>query len=125
MISKSKGAIDMVMVNFSKSDAAQDMINIIMSEKNLSASQAVKYAINEKIYRKIVEAGYASIALMLWGHDDYDRKWKQLKNAFIEVDIDSTSSKLIDDIMERESVDFTTAITYFLLFTVETLGYHI
>lgn len=58
--------------------AAQDMIRIIMREKNLSAEDAVAFAVNRDMYQKILKAGYASIAFDLWGHDNPERVWDAL-----------------------------------------------
>lgn len=45
--------------------AEQDMIRIIMREKDLSAEDAVAFAVNRYIYQKIIKVGYASIAFGL------------------------------------------------------------
>lgn len=115
----------MIKIDLSKHSCAQDIVTIIMRDKNLSAEDALKYAINKTIYKNIIKAGYASIALDLWGHSDPEREWDVLESPIIQVEFDKLTQNLINDIMEKEDVDFETAISYFLLFTMEALGYHI
>ncbi|HCR83518.1 MAG TPA: hypothetical protein DIW07_08905 [Lachnospiraceae bacterium] len=115
----------MIKIDLSKHSGAQDMVAIIMRDKNLSAEDALKYAINKTMYQNIIKAGYASIALGLWGHADPEREWDVLESPIMQVEFDESTQNLINDIMEKEDVDFETAISYFLLFTMEALGYHI
>ena len=112
-------------LNFTNHPAAQDMINIIIKEKNLSASEALNYAINREMYRKVRDNGWASIALQLWGHDDFERIPTILDNPLINVEFDKLQERLIEDIAEKRDVDNETAISYFLLFVMESLDYHI
>lgn len=115
----------MIKLDFTKSLAAQDMISIIMRKKNLSEKEAVEYSINNNVYRKIVRVGYASIAFDLWGHDDPERKFTKLKNPIVDIEADSVKAHLITDIAKKENVDMETAVGYFLIFVMESLGYHI
>lgn len=112
-------------LNFKKHKAAQDMITLIEKDKCLSASDAIKFSINQDIHDKILNAGWASIALGLWGHGDPDREWNKMDNPSIEVEIEEDKLKLVDDIAQKEKVDIVTAVSYFLLFTMDALGYHI
>lgn len=61
--------------------AAQDMIRTIMRDKGLSSQDAVSFAVSPDIHQRILKAGYASIALGLWGHDDPERVWSTLSNS--------------------------------------------
>ena len=115
----------MKIINLTNQDAAQDMVTIIMAEKSLSAPEAIKFSINKTIFKNILKAGYASIALGLWGHDEPERDWDELDNPIIEVEFDTASEDLIGEVMKQEDVNFETAVAYFLLFTMEALGYHI
>lgn len=112
-------------LDFSNNLAAQDMINIIMKKENLSGKEAVEYAINYDMYGRIVRTGWASIAFDLWGHGDPERNWTKLKNPIIEIEVDSVKEHLITDITKKENVDTEMAIGYFLIFVMESLGYHI
>lgn len=105
--------------------AAQDMVRIIMREKSLSAKDAIDFAINREMHQEILRAGYASIALDLWGHDDPERKWDTLDEPILDIEFDNLRKRLIEDISERQGVDIETAICYFLIFTMDFLGYHI
>lgn len=105
--------------------AGQDMIRIVMRDKGMSAEEAVNFAINRNNYFQIVVEGWASIALGLWGHDDYERKWETLDEPVLEIELDDLKTRLIEDISEREEVDIETAACYFLIFTMEALGYHV
>lgn len=122
---KLQGDVIMKTINLTEQLAAQDMIQIVMAEKELSLEDAVRFSINRTIHQHILKAGYASIALELWGHDEPEREWQTLDNPIIEIDFDKLSQNLISDIVEKEKVNFETAVSYFLLFTMEALGYHI
>ena len=50
----------------------------------------------------------------LWGHDDPEREWKVLDEPIIKIEFDKPSQNLINDIMEKEEVDFETTVSYFL-----------
>ena len=112
-------------INFTERFDAQDMIKIVMDKKGLSAQESIKFSVNRSIHQHILKTGYASIALDLWGHDNPEREWVELDEPIIDIEFDKLSQNLINDIMEKEEVDFETAVTYFLLFTMEILGYHI
>lgn len=112
-------------LNFKNHKAAQDMITLIEKDKSLSASDAIKFSINQDIHDKILNTGWASIALGLWGHDDPDREWNKMKNPYIEVEIEENKLKLVNDIAKKEKVDIVTAVSYFLIFTMDSLHYHI
>ena len=104
--------------------AAQDMIVIIMQEKNVSADEAVAHALNDENYLAIVSVEWVKVALSLWGHEDWERKWNKL-NEVLEIEIDDHKEHLLKDIMEREEVSIEDAICYFLIFMMDSLGYHI
>lgn len=112
-------------LDFSNHLEAQDMIRIIEHDKSLSTKEAVYFSVNEKIYHAIIEAGWASIALSMWGHDDPERKWETMETPFLEIEFSENMHDLINKIIEREHVDIETAISYFLLFTMDSMGYHI
>jgi len=115
----------MMKLNLTENFAAQDMIRIVMKEKNLSVKEAIEFSINREMHQKILKEGYASIALDLWGHDDPEREWNVLDEPIFELDLDKLKENLIKDISEKEDVEAETAICYFLIFTMDFLGYHI
>ena len=107
-------------LDLNKNAAAQDMIRIIMRDKSMLPDEAVKFAINRQMHQKILQEGYASIAF-----DNPEREWDKLDNPIIEVDLDKLSTRLVEDIMEKEDVSAELAVCYFLIFTMDYLGYHI
>lgn len=115
----------MIKLNFKNNPAAQDMIRIVMKEKGLSAKEAIEFSVNREMHQKILEEGYASIAFDLWGHDNPGREWEVLDDSIINFEIDNLRERLIEDIIEKQKVDIETAICYFLIFTMDFLGYHI
>lgn len=115
----------MIVLNFKDNLAAQDMIRIIMREKGVSAKEAIEFSANREMHQKILKEGYASIALGLWGHDDPEREWDVLDEPVFELELDKLRERLVEDIAEKENVDVETAICYFLIFTMDFLGYHI
>ena len=112
-------------LNFSNHRAAQDMISIIEKDKGLSAVEAINFCINQEAYKRILETGWAAIALNLWGHDDPERVWSKMDNPHLDVEIVDNKKKLINDISFKEKIDIETTIGYFLIFTMEKMGYHI
>ena len=121
----STGVKSEMKLDLNKNAAAQDMIRIIMHDKSLLPDEAVKFAINRQMHQKILQEGYASIAFDLWGHDNPEREWDKLDNPTIQVDLDKLSTRLVEDIMEKEDVSAELAVCYFLIFTMDYLGYHI
>ena len=115
----------MIKLNFTEHEAAQDMIEIIKKEKELSTQDAILYAINDKNCKTILSTGWASMALDLWGHGDPDREWSNMAQSDVEVAMTDKNMELITKIMKKEEVDIETAVSYFLIFTMESLGYHI
>lgn len=111
--------------DFTNQLAPQDMLKIIMRDKNLSKEEALKYAINEQIAKRIIDTRWGAIALPIWGHDDPERKWMKLDIPFFETDLSEKQLQLITLVKKYEETDTITAISYFLLFTMESLGYHI
>lgn len=112
-------------LNFTNYKAAQDMIKLIEKEKGLSTSEAIDFSINLKICNRILKTGWGSIALPIWSHDDPERKWLSLNDPRVEVEINDEKAQLISKVATEESVNMETAVAYFLLFTMEMLGYHI
>lgn len=115
----------MTKLNFTKHHAAQDMIKLIEKDKGLSATEAIKFSINSEMYKQIIESGWTGIALDLWGHDNPEREWEVMETSCVEIDLDEERLKLVNDIMKKEKKDIETAVAYFLIFTMDSLGYHI
>lgn len=111
--------------NFKGSVNPQDMLKKIMREKNLSAEKAITSSITQKNCIRIIETGYASIALQMWGHADPEAEKEKLDDPIVEFKLSKEKERLVNLIMEKEDVSFDQAILYFMLFTLESLGYHI
>ncbi len=112
-------------LNFTDHKEAQDMINLIQKEKDLSVAEAIDFAVNLKTFNQIVKTGWGSIALGLWGHADSEREWLMLDDPYVEVDFKEEKNNLIKKVASQEKIDTETVVSYFLLFTMEILGYHI
>ena len=104
---------------------AQDMIKIIAQEKNLSVTEAVQFAVTPDIYHRALDTGWGAHALPVWGHSGQRRIWQRLDNPKIEVDLKSEEFRLLENLVQVEDVDIETAVAYFLIFSMEALGYHI
>jgi hypothetical protein len=115
----------MTKLDFSKHLAAQDMMKIVMKKKGLTEQESIKISVNREMYQQIIDKGYASIALSLWGHGGPNRKWETLNEPIVEIEFDEFAQRLLNEIMEKEETDIETAVSYFLLFTMQALGYHI
>lgn len=105
--------------------AAQDMIKLIEKEKGLSTSAAIDFAVNSRMYHEIIETGLGPIALPIWGHGESERKWLTLDDPHINIEFDDKKLQMVRDVAEVEKTNIETAVAYFLLFTMEDLGYHI
>ena len=112
-------------LNFSKYKEAQDMIRLIEKVKEIPAEQAIDFSINQRNCSRIIDTGWASIALSLWGHDDPERKRLLLEDPCIVVELSDEKIELITKVKAKEGVNQEIAVSYFLLFTMESLGYHI
>lgn len=111
--------------NFKDTVNPQDMLKKIMKEKNLSAEKAITTSITQKNCIRIIETGYAGIALSMWGHADPNAEKEKLDDPVVEFKLSKDKERLVGLIMEKEKVSFDEAILYFMLFTLESLGYHI
>ena len=112
-------------MNFKNHKEVQDMISLVVKEQGVTASEAIDSSINQQMYQRLLETGWGSIALPLWGHDDPERQWIELDKPSLEVELSYEKIKLINDVKMKEEVDMETAIGYFLLFRMEMMGYHI
>ena len=112
--------------DFTNFAEAQDMIFIISKEKKLTYGEAIASSINKEILNRIENEGYAAIAISLWGHANPMRKWKVLKEPILQVELDGEKFEYITQVMKKNNLsNIQDAISYFLIFTVEALGYHI
>lgn len=112
-------------LDFTNHKEAQDMIKLITQEKKLSVTEAVQFAITPDIYRRALETGWGAHALPFWGHSDHRRIWQRLDNPKIEVELKSEGFRLLENLAQAEGVDIETAVDYFLIFSMEAIGYHI
>ena len=104
---------------------AQDMLSKIMKEKHLSPEKAVLSCITQKNCVTILATGWADIAVSMWGHDDPYRKFEELETPQFEIKLSKDKIRLLEIVMEKERVPFDRAVLYFMIFTLESLGYHI
>lgn len=115
----------MLKLNFSGNFIAQDMVSIIMRDKNVSAGEAVAMAITPEIYEILQDAGWAPIAFDLWGHAEPEKEMIALDDPAITVELPRERELLISNVMKQERIDVETAVGYFLVFMMGKLGYHI
>lgn len=114
-----------IQLDFTNLCAAQDMIAIIQKERNCTVQEAVLFSINSANCKSIMDTGWASIAYSLWGHDDPERKWLFLNSPKVDVEFSETDIKYLKKVAKAEKVKVVTAVCYFLVFTMQSLGYHI
>ena len=113
-------------LNLSEYDVVQDMAASLMKEKRCSAEKAVQSSINAKIFVRVSEVGdAASFALSLWGHEDPEREYEKLENPILMVNLTEEKQRLLSLIKQQQNISTDEAISYFLLSTLESLGYHI
>lgn len=112
-------------LDFSEDLSAQDMLSTIMKEKNLTAEKAVLSCITQKNCVTILATGWADMAVSLWGHADPDKEYEELAKPRFEIKPSVDKIRLLEIVMEKERVPLDTAVLYFMIFTLESLGYHI
>lgn len=112
-------------INYSDDEIAQDMIYTIMKEKNLTPAKAILSSITQKNCVTILSTGWAGMAVSLWGHDNPDREWQTLENPVVELKLSKDKERLVAIVMEKEKISLPEALQYFMIFSLEALGYHI
>ena len=112
-------------IDFTDDENAQDMIVKVMKEKNVSPAKAITGSIKSDNFIDIIEEGYASIALPLWGHADQYSEKEKLDNPVITFKLTPHKEKMIKAVIKEEDVQFKEAVLYFVLFELSHLGYHI
>jgi len=112
--------------DLTKDGVAQDMVAFLMKEKGCSAEKAVQNSINAKMFVRVSEVGdAASFALSIWGHDDPEREYQKLENPVLVVSLTEEKQRLLSLVKQQQNISTDEAISYFLLSTLESLGYHI
>lgn len=112
-------------------EVAQDMICLIMNDKNLQTPEkAVQSAVNEELKKRLISVGWASIAYSIWGHDwghddGFERPFCTLEEPIFDVQLSDTQWEIVREVASSEKTDETTAVCYLLLFAMEQLGYHV
>ena len=114
-----------ITVDFSKKTDAQDMLSKIMKKKNLTPEKALLSTITQKNCVTILATGWAGMAVSLWGHADPDGEREKLEDPIVKIKLSKDKERLVSIVMEKENVSFGEALRYFMIFTLESLGYHI
>lgn len=112
-------------IDFSKNEHVQDMLVTLMREKNCSPSQALLSTITQGRFKRICDTKWASIAVDLWGHGEAKQEFELLKRPILKVTFPEEKELLVRFVMDIEKVSFDEAISYFMIFALEDLGYHI
>ena len=120
---KSKAPV--ITVDFTEETDAQDMLSKIMKKKNLTPDKALLSTITQKNCVTILATGWAGMAVSLWGHADPDGEREKLEDPIVKIKLSKDKERLISIVMEKENVSFGEALLYFMIFTLESLGYHI
>lgn len=98
-----------ITLNFKDATNPQDMLKKIMREKNFSSEKAILSSITQKNCIRIIETGWASMALQLWGHADPEGAREKLDNPIVEFKLSKDKERLVSLIMEKEKVPFDQA----------------
>ena len=114
-----------ITVDFTEETDAQDMLSKIMKKKNLTPDKALLSTITQKNCVTILATGWAGMAVSLWGHADPDGEREKLEDPIVKIKLSKDKERLISIVMEKENVSFGEALLYFMIFTLESLGYHI
>lgn len=117
--------LPIITVDFTDDIKAQDMLITIMKAKKLTEAKAILSSINKENGLSILSTGWAEQAVSLWGHNDQYKTFDKLDNPKIKVKLSLEKACMLQMIEEKEKVSLTTAILYFMIFDLESLGYHI
>lgn len=115
----------MIKLDFTKYPAAQDMIKIIEKERELSTSDAITYAITSERAAQIMQTGWADIAVSQWDHGNPNREWNIMNSPIIDINLEEGKLSILNLIKKKTKKNTETVISYFLIFTMESLGHHI
>lgn len=115
----------MVTVDFTNDINAQDMLSKIMKKKKLTKGEAILSSITEENCFSILSTGWAGIAVSLWGHADPDAERQKISNPKVTITLNKYKACLLVTVMKKGKITLPTAIQYFMIFTLESLGYHI
>lgn len=97
-----------------------------MKDKRLATpAEAVQTSVTEKLKKRLIREGWASLAYPIWGHDNYNRPWETLAEPVFEVELSNAQWKMVQEVAVFEKTSETTAVCYLILFTMEQLGYHV
>lgn len=61
----------------------------------------------------------------MWGHADLERDWSEMENPCVEVELSEEKINILNNISKIYKVNAEIAVSYFLIFTMDSLGYHI
>ena len=114
-----------ITIDFTGETDAQDMLSKIMKKKGLTPEKALLSTITQKNCVTILATSWAGIAVSLWGHADPDGERETLEDTIVKMKLSKDKERLINIVMETKGVSFGEAIRYFMIFTLESLGYHI
>ena len=121
--------------NFKKHKDAQDMIRRIMRDKELTVEDAIRFSITKENFGKIVNYGWARIAVSIWGHGELDFKELLLDKTSVSVELSDEQQQIFSFIKadcasmtgkchQNYDIDID-VLSQFLIFTMDDLGYHI
>lgn len=125
-IKESKGR--KIKLDFTNEDIAQDMIYKLMEKKRLTPEEAILSSITFENWDKVMSTGWASEALAFWGHASWGTDSYlsgKLENPIIHIKLDAKKLELIKIVKDIHNITYKTIILYFVLFELESLGYHI
>ena len=120
-----RNKLPVITLDFSEDINAQDMLSKIMKHKNSTPDKAILSTITHKNCVTILTTGWAGMAVSLWGHADPDGEREKLENPKVEIKLSKDKARLVAIVMAAEKVSYTEAILYYMIFTLEALGYHI
>lgn len=91
----------------------------------MSVEDAIPFVLTDAHKDSVFSAGWANFALGLWGHDDPERDWIMLPEPDVVVRLSEHRFSLLLKTAIHERVSLERALGYFLVFTMQELGYHV
>ena len=112
-------------VDFSNNITAQDMLIHIMRKTNLPPENALLWTLKKDIFINVIMTPWTDLAVSYWGHDDPNKKHEKLANPILKINLTYDQRQIIQSAMFLRKITFKKALTHFMIFALESLGYHI
>lgn len=117
----------MELINFRNNKIAQDLVNVLLEDSTgANVQKVISSAINKSTLDDIMSnASWIDTSYTLWENYKNGREWYELEEPVICLTLSDNKTKLLRKVEKALGVSTSTAVSYFLLYSVKQLGYHL